>query len=444
MLQKGKKGLDRMKMWFQLMYPSHVLKWFPPHFIVREVMLEQIDKWQKKGNRALLLYFDVKQYAEIRTIHSPETVQLFDESIMESFRQVLGEEIRDNDLLGVQRYNDDDFVIIVKENSEHLTYRMMDKWMDKVRERLEAAIHAKTSVFSDFPIRLHGASARIDPEQDIHEAFQAAMLEARGIAKIQLSADYGRIRNEIQRIIFDEDIRVLAQPIICFSSGEIMGWEMLTRGPEDSPYHQPLRLFELAEQAGMLIHLELLVIKKAFQEMVKKHTTMPIFINVTVPSLQNPFFYHHVMLLLQQYPQVKPENIILEITERHSIDQQESFEQAIELFRRSGFRFAVDDTGAGYASLNVIAQVLPDVIKVDRSIIQNIDGSEVKDSVLQALLLIAEKIGSEVVAEGIETEAEANVVMNKNVTFGQGYFFSRPQEPFPEVEENWVMKQRAK
>jgi EAL domain-containing protein (putative c-di-GMP-specific phosphodiesterase class I) len=347
-------------------------------------------------------------------------------------------------LLGVQRYHDDDFVIIMKENSDRLTYQMMDRWIEKVRLRLEEAIQAKTSAFSDFPIRLHGAFVRIDHEQEIHEAFQGAMLEARGIAKIQVAADYGRIRTEIQRIIFDEDIRVLAQPIICFASGEIMGWELLSRGPEDSPYYQPLRLFELAEQAGLLIHLELLVIKKAFQEMVKKQTTLPIFINVTVPSLQNPFFYHHVMRLLEQFSQVKPENIILEITERHSIDHLESFVQAVALFRRAGFRFAVDDTGAGYASLNVIAQLLPDVIKVDRSIIQNIDGNEVKDSVLQALLLIAEKIGSEVVAEGIETEAEANVVMNKNVTFGQGYFFSRPQEPFPEVEENWVMKQRAK
>ena len=87
-----------------------------------------------------------------------------------------------------------------------------------------------------------------------------------------------------------------------------------------------------------------------------------------------------------------------------------------------GFKIAVDDTGAGYASLNTISEIMPDIIKIDRSVIENIDKNSVKESMLKGLILVAKEAGSLVVAEGIENQEEASVLTRNNVDLAQGIF----------------------
>ncbi|CAM3471143.1 EAL domain-containing protein [Cytobacillus oceanisediminis] len=87
---------------------------------------------------------------------------------------------------------------------------------------------------------------------------------------------------------------------------------------------------------------------------------------------------------------------------------------------------AVDDTGAGYASLHSISEIMPDIIKIDCSVIQGIDSNGIKESMLRGLLLVAKEAGSLVVAEGIENEGEASVLSRNKVDLAQGYFYARP------------------
>jgi EAL domain-containing protein (putative c-di-GMP-specific phosphodiesterase class I) len=98
-----------------------------------------------------------------------------------------------------------------------------------------------------------------------------------------------------------------------------------------------------------------------------------------------------------------------------------------------GFKIAVDDTGAGYASLNTISELMPDIIKIDRSVIENIDKNSVKESMLKGLLLVAKEAGSLVVAEGIENQEEASVLTRNNVDLAQGNFYARPAMFFNEI-----------
>ncbi len=445
MYQRTIKGWERVKMWFQVLSPPRVLKLFPPHFFMRDVVLEQVEKWSRKGHRCLLLFFDVKQYGDIRSLYPDHVILQIEDTIIEAFRSVVRKRIADDELLAVQRYYDDDYIVVMKPSARLSTFEELQTWTDAFREDLEKEMAERTAAFLDIPIRFYASFAWIDrePEEDVQLAVQRAMQDARALAKQWLSPRFGNYRAEIRRIVEEEDIRVLAQPIISLSSGVIEGFEILTRGPANTPFANPMDLFHYAHLADMLMPLELLVIKKTLIEIHKKQSPLPMFINVTVPSLINPVFFQKVMGLLKKFPDVKPSQIIFEITERHAIEDFAEFHQYIQEFRNAGFRFAVDDTGAGYASLNMISELLPDVIKIDRSIIQNIDKHEVKDSILQAIMLVANKIGSTVVAEGIETEAEANVLLQNNVMLGQGYFFARPHEPFPELSENWVMKQKG-
>jgi EAL domain-containing protein (putative c-di-GMP-specific phosphodiesterase class I) len=119
-------------------------------------------------------------------------------------------------------------------------------------------------------------------------------------------------------------------------------------------------------------------------------------------------------------------------------------------FRSYGFRFAIDDAGAGYSSLQSISELIPDIIKIDKSVIQNIDQVAVKQSILRALLLFASDIKCQVVAEGIEREEEANILLDHQVKMGQGYYFAKPERMqfdyarthVPHLKEK-IMKLRA-
>lgn len=443
MYQRTSKGLEKLKLWLQMLCPTFALKLFPPHFIMRDVVQSQIEKWNRKGKRCILFFYDVKKYGELKSFYPRHAMLQIEDTIIEAFRTIVKRRFSEKDVLAVQQYYDDDYMILIKEDDEVYTTERLQQISEKLKQELEHEIAEKSATFSDNLIEFHASYVCIDPQvDDLHEVIQKAIQDARAIAKQQLGSGIGNFRAEIRKIIDEEQIRVVAQPIISLGTGQVEGWEILTRGPENTPYALPLSLFHFAYQAEMLLALELLVVKKALCEIQKKKTTCPIFINVTVPTLRNPQFYSSVCYLMKQYPHVKPEQIIFEITERHSIEDFKVFNESMAAFRQDGFKFAIDDTGAGYASLNMIAEVLPDFIKIDRSIIQNIDQHDVKNSVLQSLVLLAKNIGCEVVAEGIETEAEANILLKNNVDFAQGFFFSRPQEPFPQIDENWVHKQK--
>ncbi|MGD8192081.1 EAL domain-containing protein [Brevibacillus ginsengisoli] len=441
MYQRTSKGWEKLKLWMQMVFPSSVMKMFPPHFIMRDVVQGQIEKWNHKGKRCILLFFDVKKYGEIKSLYPRHALLQIEESILEAFRTIVTKHISDQELLAVQQFYDDDFIILLKEEDTSYTSQELQQLIDVMKNELEQEIAVRISAFTDNRIEFHSSYVWIDAgQEDVHDAIQKAIQDARAMAKMELDSSIGNFRAEIRKIIEEENIRVVAQPIISLGSGEIEGWEILTRGPENTPYAMPLNLFHFAYQAEMLFSLELLVVKKALVEIQKKKTTCPIFINVTVPTLRNPLFFSQVASLMKCYTHVKPEQIIFEITERHSIEDFEVFNHSMSSFREAGFKFAVDDTGAGYASLNMIAEIMPDFIKIDRSIIQNIDKHDVKNSVLKSLVLLAKNIGCEVVAEGIETEEEANVLLENQVDYAQGFFFSRPQEPFPQLEVNWVNK----
>jgi len=442
MYQKTYKGWERFRTFAKMLVPSHYLHQFPPHFIMRDVLVEQVEKRLAQGKNCLLLLFDVKSYAEMKSLYPPHVLQQIEETIMETFCGMIPEEFPSGHVLAMQKYYDDDYVVIVKDDGmseEDLLTRL-----DFFRDKLEKELLKRTQLFFDFPLAFHTGGVIITPGEEAFDAIAYALQDARAIAKKHLPANVGHIRAQIRQIIEEEDIKVLAQPIVSLETGEVIGWEMLTRGPVGTPFAMPDELFQYAYQTDMLIHLELLVVKKAFLILSQKKTTFPVFINVTVPSLKNPYFFKMVNKLIEQFPELDPKQIVFEITERHVIEDFSAFTQSMSEFRKSGFKLAVDDTGAGYASLHMISELLPDIIKIDRSIIRNIDSHEVKDTVLEALLMVARKIGCNVVAEGIETEEEARALLEKNVDYGQGFFFSKPLEPFTDLTENWIVKHRGK
>jgi EAL domain-containing protein (putative c-di-GMP-specific phosphodiesterase class I) len=123
--------------------------------------------------------------------------------------------------------------------------------------------------------------------------------------------------------------------------------------------------------------------------------------------------------------------VVLEVTERAAIEQVDDVERRVRDLRQFGFRVAVDDLGAGYAGLSSFALLEPEIVKLDVSLLRDIDQSPVKQKLVASMTALCKDMGFMVVAEGVETPAERDCVVSLGCDLLQGYLFARPGRPFP-------------
>jgi EAL domain-containing protein (putative c-di-GMP-specific phosphodiesterase class I) len=421
------KWEKRFMLLWSLPFPNRALRYFPPEFTLRDPLLSLVHAYRRKGNLFGILVIHLDEFQRILAKIPFSTSQKIYQQLKNEFVEVLRRNFSDDQVLGVKQFSPDDFTVFIKVDQE-MTYDDLHQKEVIFRKDVDRALNSYMELQLQSRLKLQSGSMIVGESTDSTEAvMQAAYYYALSVATEKLPSHFAPYRQKLQQIIHDKAIYVLTQPIMCLENGEIFGWELLTRGPQHSPFHTPTELFEFAYQADLLNELEVLVIEKAFQEIAARSIKEQVFINITPVTLVQPSLLTHILTCLKEYPNILPEQLIFEITERHSIRDYEQMGAILNIYRSYGFRFAVDDAGAGYSSLQSISELVPDIIKIDKSVIQNIDQVAVKQSLLRALMYFAEDIKCEVIAEGIERVEEANILFDHQVKMGQGYYFAKPE-----------------
>lgn len=217
-----------------------------------------------------------------------------------------------------------------------------------------------------------------------------------------------------------ETLWLAYQPIVHSSDGGIFGWEALVRTGEPT-LSQAIAVVRAAEELERFLDLG-----RAVRECVAGHAqTIPfagfLFVNVDVRELGDP------TLTSPDGPLARlASRVVLEITERTSIDRLSGMQGRIAELREVGYRIALDDLGAGYAGLASFAQIVPDVVKLDRSLVQDIETSTVQQKLVRAMSSVAHDLGCMVVGEGVETDEERQVLTDLGCDLLQGYLLGRP------------------
>ncbi|MFI5495957.1 EAL domain-containing protein [Actinoplanes sp. NPDC051859] len=225
---------------------------------------------------------------------------------------------------------------------------------------------------------------------------------------------------------------VLLQPIVDLSTRRRVGAEALSRFPQEWGM-PPDRVFAEAHSIGEGHHLELLALRQAANHLyqVSHYVTM----NVSPATLMTP----ECAQLLHGFPL---DRVVLELSEHEAVDDYDALKAVLAPLRARGMRLAVDDVGAGFSSLRHIVVTSPDVIKLDRSIVAGIGADPVLSVVTQSLVELARAMGAAVVAEGIETEADAVALAAAGVGLGQGWLFGRATTP-EELREEYGVAVRS-
>lgn len=235
----------------------------------------------------------------------------------------------------------------------------------------------------------------------------------------------------LQDILARRNLSAIFQPIMDLSDGAILGYEGLIRGPADSPLHSPVNLFGAAKQQGLTLEVEMLCRQVVLEAFAAQNLPGSLFLNVSPETLAHPSFKYGQTLAYLEQIGIDPKRVIIEITENQPIFDFEDMRNALLHYRSMGFKIALDDLGQGFSSLRLWSELHPEFVKIDMHFIQGINADPLKQQFLRSIQQIAQSAGSQVIAEGIETEAEFRVIRNIGIGCGQGYFIARPSHTPP-------------
>jgi diguanylate cyclase (GGDEF)-like protein len=228
-------------------------------------------------------------------------------------------------------------------------------------------------------------------------------------------------RAEIDALLaMDQPITPVFQPLVELATGRLIGFEALSRFDVE-PRRSPDTWFNQAARCGRGLALEMAAIKAALGARGRPAGTY-LSLNFSPSALASP----KIMGILPK----NMSDIVVEVTEHELASEDGGLEEGIAKMRARGARIAVDDAGAGYAGLNQVMRVQPDVIKLDRSLIEGVHCDSAKSALVEFFVMFARRVGASVCTEGIETLEELRTLINLGVHYGQGYLLGRPSDPW--------------
>ena len=256
----------------------------------------------------------------------------------------------------------------------------------------------------------------------VREAIEGARADADLNARL---AHRGQ-RREFLDILLQGKLHSVYEPVVDAKSLTVYGYEALVRGSEGSELASPLQLFGVAAQEGLLFELDCQCRRAAVEGSVGFPAGAKLFMNIRPTAIHDPSFQPDALTRTLERCGLAPSDVVFEISEQESIENYAIFREARDNYGKLGFQFALDDTGAGYASLEAVLELTPEFIKVDRAFVHGIDTDSSRQNILRAFQAIAKDMNAKIIGEGLDTLEELRMLGELGIQFGQGWLFGKP------------------
>jgi diguanylate cyclase (GGDEF)-like protein len=355
------------------------------------------------------------------------------DDVLRSVAQIMRANLRRGD--GAYRTGGDEFALILPacdaEGAEVIANHLLALAL--------SGHHGRTGVFS---VTI-GIAAFPEPSTDRHQiihhadaALYAGKRHGRtnvqrfdptkhGIAEDARSL--AQLESAVVRVATEDLLRAVYQPIYSLTTGAIVGFEGLVRPSPESGFSTPTSLFVAAEATRRTVELDVVCARAVLAGAAELGEERYLSINLSPRTLESDAFSVQEILALARRHGVAPSQLVVEITERESVDDLRRLQQAITTLRRNEVRVAIDDVGAGNAGLRLLSEVEFDILKIDLSLVRASATHGATEAVLQALGTLARTRGHRIVAEGIETPDHLESVLELRYDAGQGYLFGRAE-----------------
>jgi len=384
---------------------------------------------QERG-ALVILYLNFDRYAKIEEIYGWEKLDAVLDTTARELATILAETPLRAARLALSHSNDDDFLLFYVPPYEPPGREEGDD--GDISEALIAQLHEG---IADALERIHGADVaslfdlyvgrtvvQYDPKARLERVVYRGIRDAASNAHNLEQRERARLVDDLRETLRARSVYVDYHPIVNAADGRVFGYEALARGSMRS-LRRPEVMFEVAAQAGLIWELSRLCRDRAMEgisQLLKPGEAL--FVNVDPHDFADPEFGDTALGAPDAH------RVVIEITERTAIKDYPKFRERLRTFRDRGFRFAVDDAGSGYAGLGSIANLEPDFIKLDISLITGIDTNFIKQDLVATLVRFANDQGAMVIAEGVEYEQEYEAVRSLGVHLVQGFYLHRPQQ----------------
>jgi EAL domain-containing protein (putative c-di-GMP-specific phosphodiesterase class I)/CheY-like chemotaxis protein len=235
-----------------------------------------------------------------------------------------------------------------------------------------------------------------------------------------------QLTRELRDIIRRKRVATLFQPIVHAREGTVFGYEVLTRGPAHSSFRNSDMLFAFARDAKLSWALEAISLDAALRRLKSfEFANRKFLLNLEAEMFEESEFRLHDMVAFFSEHRG---HFVFELTERAAIEDYAVFRRLLDEFREKGIEVAIDDAGSGYASLEAIAALSPDYLKITKGLVSTLAAEPIKQDLVKMLVDLAGKIGAKTIAEGIETVEEFETCRDLGIDLLQGYYLAHPQE----------------
>jgi EAL domain-containing protein (putative c-di-GMP-specific phosphodiesterase class I)/GGDEF domain-containing protein len=392
------------------------------------VMIERARELLERRGELTVLYIHFVWYEKIEEIYGWQKLDDVLETTAQAVRRFYAQEHSPGEnIMMVSHIADDDFILFTEVPASPAA---AENRLREISGRLETFLRGTVEdAHSEDIAALCGIyvgaatvfrNPKIRTERLLYRGIREAAQAARGAEEWERS----RKVTDLKSTIRDGAVFIEYHPIIVTATEEIYGYEALARGVRRE-LRSPEVLFEVAEEANMVWELSRLLRKRAVAGIIQElKDGQYLFLNIDPHDFNDPVFR---ALQPEDLGIPDPSRVVLEITERTAIKDYPRFQEYLKAFRERGFRFAVDDAGSGYAGLGSIANLAPDYIKLDISLIANIDTNFLKQNLVETMVTFANGQGAQVIAEGVERREEFETVKQLGVHFTQGFLFHRPR-----------------
>jgi len=399
-------------------------------------MTQSIDKSQQKFYRLLrdekaiwVLYLDIVKFDEMEFRYGNKICNQILTELENELYLTLKQQRSLYLFAQIESRGGDDFVVyfVPRKKIHWEISEVVERWVLPLQERFNYRIRKLV----DEKIKLRSGLARCINEvgRSADYLLYTAVKEAFLLNKSEPDPHFFARRAEINHLIEEPDtyLKVAFQPILEIRSGKVFGLEALARIPGSTYFSNIADLFPFAEKIGQLFSIETLCRRQAissFPAIAQNKELLFLNINPRV-LIDHEFVSGHTRKLLNEKGLV-PTDVVLEITERSAIEDFSTFRAALNHYRNQGYLIALDDVGAGYSSLQSVAELHPDFLKVDQSLIQGVNADPIKWALLETFVTFSKRIGCRIIAEGVETAEEMSAVVQLGVNYVQGFFVAKP------------------
>ena len=404
----------------------------------REMALEQLSLWLRHSQQQpqvetviAVLFIDLDRFKNVNDAYGHVAGDQFLITVARILQQLVGPQ----DILA--RLAGDEFIVICRYD---LAYQAL-KLAEKIISEISIPINLGGRILShSASIGLAYANPR-DTADSLLENADLAMYEAKQKGRhCVINFDQGMresaqqrtsMESELRRALANGELECYFQPIIELWTNRISGFEALVRWihPQQGLLN-PADFIPIAEETGLIVDLDAQILEQACKKITEWNLVTPeklltLSVNISARSLLDLALSDRVANAIKTH-QVQPNNLYLEITETALIDDIELATTCINKLESLGVRMAIDDFGTGYSSLRYLKNLQVGVLKIDRSFTDGLSVDHGDGVIVKAVIDMASALNMAVVAEGIETQHQLDVLKDLGCEYGQGYLFGRP------------------